>query len=216
MIIGVECRRFPAILNLLVSPGGTKMRQVLSCFAMAVIALCITSPAHADDIQTFNVSGFFEGGSIPVFSGATISPGSTIEIDVTSGNVISADVMIPGYTFDSISARVEEHGWFLLELTSTTSSFPLLELGLAETGPSLVGYDGSYLCGIGGQDAACGQGAFVSGIIVDPIASTSVALERGQLTPVPEPSAALLLGSALTTLTVIRFSGRNKSRQTRQ
>ena len=182
--------------------------RLTAALILALIVLCNSGRALADDmVQVFGVSGYFEGGSIPIFSGATISADSTITIDVTSGNVISANVLIPGYTFNSVSSRAEEGGWFYLALTSTSSSFPLLQLGLAENGPSLVGYSGNYICGFGGQDAACGNGAFVSNILVDPVARTSVLLEAGRLTPMPEPSSLLLLAFGIAGILGITSRG---------
>ena len=160
------------------------MKNCILAVAAVAAALCISAPASAAGIQTFNVNGTFEysGG---IFSGASFSPGSTITIDTSNGVYISANILLAGDVFnvtDFAGQQSGESGYFELALHTTSSTYPLLVLALAESGSSLVGYNGGIICAENGDP--CGVG---SGIWLTP--DSDLFLEMGSVTPTCQATA---------------------------
>jgi hypothetical protein len=143
------------------------------------------SPAGADTITIFNLTGTFTAGS-------TVS--GTVTIDVTfPGFVESANLSYLGNPYSTIQSQVQFSGntlmgaipsqvGYLVDIGTGSSSFPSIHL-LIEGNPNpifLTGYAGGPVCSV---DHPCGPdqqgGTWTSGF--HPDGSTTVGLQTGQL-----------------------------------
>jgi hypothetical protein len=175
------------------------MRCGLGALAMA-LALS-AAPVRADVIKIFEANGVFEDG---------VKLGGTLTIDVTTGDVTAANLLLG----EPISAAVTEpgetggtSGGFAQPFSSLGPGNPFPVITLLFTTPSLVGYSGGPLVSL-----AMLQGGFASTYVPG---GDTFALASGTLTPdtltVPEPStwALMLMG-----FTGLGFAGYRASRRT--
>jgi hypothetical protein len=160
---------------------------------LGVTALYLSfSPASADTISIFNLTGTFTDGT-------TIS--GTVTIDVTfPGFVESANLSYLNNSYSTIQSQVQFTGntplnqisnqvGFLVDIGTSSTQFPSIHL-LIEGIPEpifLAGYPGGPVCSVEHQ---CGPDAtgvtYASGF--HPDGSTAVTLQTGQLS-VPGPIA---------------------------
>jgi hypothetical protein len=118
----------------------------------AVTAFCVATPAKANTITTFNVSG--TGERVATITGTTFS--GTMTIDVTAGTLTAIDLSFQGVSpFNTIneSAPFGTSSW---RVSAGNGDMDLLTL-LFETGHtpgSLVGFTGGFqdIFGLGVQD----------------------------------------------------------------
>jgi hypothetical protein len=118
----------------------------------AVTAFCVATPAKANTITTFNVSG--TGERVATITGTTFS--GTMTIDVTAGTLTAIDLSFQGVSpFNTIneSAPFGTSSW---RVSAGNGEMDLLTL-LFETGNtpgSLVGFTGGFqdIFGLGVQD----------------------------------------------------------------
>ena len=163
---------------------------------LGVTAICLSfSPASADTITIFNLTGTFTDGT-------TVS--GTVTIDVTfPGFVESANLSYLNNSYSTIQSQVQFSGnttmgaipsqvGYLVDIGTSSSQFPSIHL-LIEGIPQpifLAGYPGGPVCSL---DHPCGPdqqgGTFTSGF--HPDAMTAVALQTGQLVPGPIVGAGL-------------------------
>jgi PEP-CTERM motif len=164
------------------------LRYGLGALAMAMAMGA--PPARADVIRVFEATGVFDDG---------VKLGGTLTIDVTTGNVTAADLLLG----EPISAEVTglggkgvNGGGFSQMFLSLGPASPLPLITLGFLTPSLVAYGGGPLA----SDAAP-QGALVS-TYAPPSGAEFVDLASGTLTSstltVPEPStwSMMLMGFA--------------------
>jgi hypothetical protein len=160
---------------------------------LGVTAICLSfSPASADIISIFNLTGTFTDGT-------TVS--GTVTIDVTfPGFVESANLSYLGNPYSTIQSQVQFTGntppnqisnqvGFLVDIGTSSTQFPSIHL-LIEGNPEpifLAGYPGGPVCSV---DHPCGpdaQGTTYASSF-HPDGSSAVALRTGQLS-VPGPIA---------------------------
>lgn len=161
---------------------------------IGVTAICLSfSPAGADTITTFNLTGTFADSS-------TVS--GTVTIDVTfPGFVESANVLYMGNSYSTIQSQEQFTGstqpghipsqvGYLVDIGTSSSQFPSVHL-LIEGDPNpifLAGYAGGPVCSIDHQCGPDNEGfTYASGF--HPDALTAVSLQTGQLSTVPGPIA---------------------------
>lgn len=160
---------------------------------LGVTAICLAfSPAGADTITTFNLTGTFADGT---------AVSGIVTIDVTfPGFVESANLSYQGNSYSTIQSQEQFSGntqmgaipsqvGYLVDIGTSSSQFPSIHL-LVEGDPNpifLAGYAGGPVCSV---DHQCGPdqegGTWTSGF--HPDAMTAVALQTGQLS-VPGPIA---------------------------
>jgi hypothetical protein len=169
---------------------------------LGVTAICLSfSPAGADTITTFNLTGTFTDGT-------TVS--GTVTIDVTfPGFVESVNLSYLGNPYSTIQSQLQFSGntppgqisnqvAFEVNIGTSSSQFPSIHL-LIEGHPEpifLAGYAGGPVCSV---DHPCGPDAvgttYASGF--HPDASTAVALQTGQLSTGPVGVPGPIAGAGL-------------------
>jgi hypothetical protein len=153
----------------------------------AVTAFCVATPAKANTITTFNVSG--TGERVATITGTTFS--GTMTIDVTAGTLTAIDLSFQGVSpFNTIneSAPFGTSSW---RVSAGNGDMDLLTL-LFETGHtpgSLVGFTGGFqdIFGLGVQD-------------IGPHPRLLFDITGGSIFPPPLPSPVPDEGSSLTLL----------------
>jgi hypothetical protein len=167
---------------------------------LGVTAICLSfSPAGADTITIFNLTGTFTDGT---------SVSGTVTIDVTfPGFVESANLSYMGNSYSTIQSQVQFTGStepgaissqvaFGVNIGTSSSQFPSIHL-LIEGHPEpifLAGYAGGPVCSVDHQCGPDQQGImYASGF--HPDASTAVTLQTGQLSTATVP--APIVGAGL-------------------
>jgi hypothetical protein len=166
------------------------MRHNLSALLLAAVSLAIPIAAHAKTI-TFDLTNFtFD-------SGATAS--GTINIDVTTGQLLSANITYIGTSTYVFKGAFQDQGVFggnqyygdLFTLPDGNGFDFDIDIPLT----SLVGYTGGVIC----TSASQCSGGFAGGLTPYPNTNNYDYSATGTLTasPVPEPSSVLLFGTGL-------------------
>jgi hypothetical protein len=132
----------------------TPLLAAIRCSLMftAVTAFCVATPAKANTITTFNVSG--TGERVATITGTTF--GGTMTIDVTAGTLTAIDLSFQGVSpFNTINESVP-FGTFSWRVSAGNGDMDLLTLLFAtgHTPGSLVGFIGGFdfIFGLGVQD----------------------------------------------------------------
>jgi hypothetical protein len=163
---------------------------------LGVTAICLSfSPASADIISIFNLTGTFTDGT---------AVSGTVTIDVTfPGFVESANLSYLGNSYSTIQSQVQFSGntqmgaipsqvGYLVDIGTSSSQFPSIHL-LIEGSPNpifLAGYAGGPICSVVHQCGPDNEGGTWTGGF-HPDASTAVSFQTGQLSTatVPGPIA---------------------------
>ena len=173
----------------------TPLLAAIRCSLMfnAVTAFCVATPAKANTITTFNVSG--TGERVATITGTTF--GGTMTIDVTAGTLTAIDLSFQGVSpFNTINESVP-FGTFSWRVSAGNGDMDLLTMlfTTGHTPGSLVGFTGGFgaIFGLGVQDIGPHPRLdydITGGSIFPPLTS-----------PVPDKGSSLtLLGIALPCL----------------
>jgi hypothetical protein len=170
-------------------PTHPRLAIRLAPAAALFAALVFPAPAKADVV--FDASGVFANDN---------TLGGTVTINITLGTIASTDLTVIGryagtYTVIDFQGSSATEGTYYFFVSTTGGTYPELRLGTVAT--SLVGFDGGEL--ISTSDPSPTR--YVSSVLTDRSYSF---LSSGELTPVPEPASAALLGTALIGFGAIR------------
>jgi hypothetical protein len=159
----------------------------LRCFLTLALLTASTLAAHADTIVDFNLAGSFA-------TGATIT--GIVAIDTTTGVIesIHSTVSSPDLlSFNTVESQECIYASSLCVLFAGEGSAQYPSLNLLLASGSLVGYDGGLL-GTSSHNIGGYQGDIQ---FYDSATNTSTydVMATGSLTPTPEPSSLVLLGT---------------------
>ena len=101
--------------------------------AACVLALTVGA-ANANTITVFDVAGTFYSPSNTPLTG-------TLTIDVTSGSVTTANLVVANHTFTQLFSAFPSGGYFYLEFMNPSGNY--LEFSFQRLSASLIGYTGS-------------------------------------------------------------------------
>jgi hypothetical protein len=165
-------------------------RTLLVAIALTVFCAFRAPIASADVTEVFYVSGTFTNllGAME-----TVSPSSTVAIDITTGKIESADISVPGATFTGNPVDIlNSYSWSngsLLDLAELTLDIPPL------LSNNLVNF----------------KGGPAAGVLVLPTAFGVSGSDTLTLAPAPEPASVFIFGTGL--LAVAGLMRRRSNRQ---
>jgi hypothetical protein len=181
---------------------------------LAVLLGAGAGVARADDI-TFIVSGSLAIGSPGSSCASPCTLGGTLTINNVTGALVSADITLSGesptygpFTTYQTPYPTSFEGSSLLDLYDSVSDVMVLHVSNPTPG-SWVGFDGgSILPFVTSPTGVLGYSGVCPPPGCDTTDSGHFVITAGSLTPVPEPSSYLLLGTGL--LGLLALTARSK------
>lgn len=170
--------------------GLKKLNFKFPCFKTIItfVLILVSFAPHADG-ALFTAQGLFDDGS--ALSG-------TVDIDTVAGVFTAINLVVgpPNRVFsDNIQQSVESPPFYYSVFVQNTAATEDLGFGLELS--SLVGYQGGPICSLFTLNCV------PSGLVDLSTGDFGATLSHGTFSPVPEPAAAALVGSALAGLWVL-------------